>query len=133
MQFDAKRFLTRHAGWTALNVGGAILDYRGRIHEGESPGRAAVAAIATTAFYEMFPGVGMAMMAAGLISAGYPAYTAWQQQRNAYWQNLHRPNMGGRFRDNQQAMTMRQRAAQQIHEHHALARSVLGREARFFR
>lgn len=133
MRMDASHFLKKHAAWTVANLGFGYMDYRGRIEEGQSPARAAVGALATAAFFEMFPGVGAAWMVGSLIAAGVPAYTQWQKSRDAQWRQLHRPNMGGQFRDNQQAMTLRQRAAQQIHEHHALVRSVLGREARFMK
>ena len=125
------RFLNKHAGWLAMNLGFAAIDYRSRVREGESRFQAATSALATAAFYEMFPGVGMGLMAANLIRAGVPIYNAIQQQRAAQWSRYFNPNMGGNFRDSQQAMTMRARAAQDIYTSHQLARSVLGREARF--
>jgi len=123
----------KHGAWSAINLGWAYMDYRGRIQSGQSPSQAAAGALIGAALFEMFPGPAMAWTIGNAFATLYPAYNAWQRMRDAQWKQLHRPNMGGYFRDNQQAMTMRQRAAQQIHEHHALVRSVLGREARFFR
>lgn len=133
MKLDSRHFLQKHGAWTAANLGFGYLDYRGRVESGQSPARAAIGSIATAAFFEMFPGIGAALMVGSAIAAGVPAYNQWQRGRDAQWRQWHKPNMGGQFRDTQQAMTLRQRAAQQVHEHHQLARSVLGREARFMR
>lgn len=130
-RIDARRFLNKHAGWAAMNLGFAAMDFRSRVAEGQSRFQAAASAATTAALFEMFPGVGMALVASNLIRAGLPAYNAIQQQRSAQWSRYFNPNMGGNFRDTQQAMTMRARAAQQIGASHQLARSVLGREARF--
>lgn len=130
---DARKFLSMHAGWTAINLAQGYMDYKHQLSMGRSKAYAATSAIATVAFYEMFPGVGAALMVGSLIAAGAPAAYQLQRVKSDQWQRRFEPNMGGYFQDSQQAMILRARAAQQIHESHGLARSVLGREARFMR
>lgn len=130
---DARKFLSKHAGWTVFNAAQGYMDYRSRVASGQSRTQAMLSALTTVALYEMFPGIGLAWTAGSLIAAGAPAAYQWQRIKTDQWRRRFEPNMGGYFRDSQQAMMLRARAAQQIYESHALARSVLGREARFMR
>lgn len=112
-----------YLGETGLFVGMNLL-------EGESLGTSLVRGIGEQALWRAAPGVMLGYMAAtGLPELGKAAYERARTQ-GRWWNQMHRPNFGGVYRDTQQAVTMRQAAVQAIAGSRMNARSALGGEAR---
>ena len=97
-------------------------------------GRSATSALThgviDAALWRTMPGPFMGYIAATSLPHAGVAVAQTVRDRRDEWNQLHRPNFGGKYRDTDHAYTMRQAAVQAISGSKMNARSAIGGEAR---
>lgn len=109
----------------AAELGMSTLAYGKERGLGYSIGRGAVEYVAWQTAPKLM-GIGFAGVLAGM---AVPAAMERYENKKAAFNTYYRPNVGGTYKDTQQASTMRQASIRAISSHKLNARNALGQEA----